>query len=1038
MRKLSGDISTGTRKMGESPATRGPPSPTRRLNRSKSVFSLAQDFFKMALNTPSNEPTSGSQDSYAKPGSWNVYGSLRETWGGPGPRVSSQGPAGHSTLQSLKPSDSHYEGDASSSLLRHRKSLHNLFGTVGKRSSIKRDRTDQTVQPNVLRKRSGAGDNLQGPENSSVQSIEDADRVRPPQIYAAGSHATIGRKRVTFKDETIEPVPRPDSGVGVDAICAPCSGYQGSTCGRRAPNNKQEEAIFQPPKAPIEPTCLSKTNSSNTDASGYAVPLSPTYSDRRLAARPMVSLSESCIAGPYPGTTSQSLRRIKENLDYNAPDYNKLLTSSGMPTEIDIDPFFMSRARSLEQRYKDLSIEPQLRQTSNTENDPQIVLESIDQNATRMSKNLKISEDRCGQRRFSCHSNETAPPGSLPQDSWINVGFLGHECGMFTHNDKVAETNAFLDEKNALGTIPKKGETTPLKKNVIFDERPNTSPENSLCETLSASPLLVSKRKKTLLPRKKRLPMRSTTRNSSIRPFHIDFPKTEFDEAHHETYQSKSDAIGSLFQNVVECSNYILFDRGSNTFYPQPKEYVFSPLEEQSNQPKLECVWLPIQFGRFKGMDLSQEPSLDRCAGNRRGDGDQNHQLPGVGECEGGARATSPTQSKAPRSTTRISSNSSILDLYLATSEGEHQRTEASKLKQRDATQATALPIRSRTPFGEPASPPKLGNHWDEDDGIITEPLDADRSTWRTKTWADLGIEFLDKYAPDKKADGQKRAVDAARNFLRAHGKLTSDYDSVSRPQIKTWSRDRDGSEDISFLHIEDLARYETLRAEYRRHMAMNMGSSSASGRTDALTEINHVPGTHKVSRTSSRDSGYAEIELIESHLDSRGKSTSEAAEATLQGSFSNSVEEIATLKVESKISVSPYHSPIPFEGEEQAQLSVLQSTGTMGSSTPPSFERTSSFGKFELEYPSNIHVEKWNITETIDTKSLKTPRRAPLQVEKFNSIRETRVIQNQPPGQAEAAYYGPTDEPSEKRKRGEEDDKENEERNWRDIMLYG
>lgn len=54
-----------------------------------------------------------------------------------------------------------------------------------------------------------------------------------------------------------------------------------------------------------------------------------------------------------------------------------------------------------------------------------------------MSKNLKISEGRSSQSRLSCHSNETAPPGSMPQDSWINAGFLGHECGMFTQNDKV-------------------------------------------------------------------------------------------------------------------------------------------------------------------------------------------------------------------------------------------------------------------------------------------------------------------------------------------------------------------------------------------------------------------------------------------------------------------------------------------------------------------------------------------------------------------------------------------------------------------------
>ena len=525
-------------------------------------------------------------------------------------------------------------------------------------------------------------------------------------------------------------------------------------------------------------------------------------------------------------------------------------------------------------------------------------------------------------------------------------------------------------------------------------------------------------------------------------PFHINFPKTEFGEAHHETYQSKSDAIGSLFQNVVEYSDYILFDRGSSTFYPQPKGYVFKPLEEPSRQSKLECIWLPMQFGRSKAMSLSQELRFKSCAGNSCG-GD--HPLADIGECGGDAPASSTTQPEEPQSITRTSSNNSLLDLYFGTSESEHQRTEAGKLKQPEATPAMALPIRLRKPLGEPASPQKLGHLWDEvDDGVITEPLDLDCSVGKTKTWADLGIEFLDKYAPDKNADGQKRAVDAARNFLRVHGKFTSDYDSVTRPQRKTWSRDRDGSEDISFLHIEDLARYETLRAEYRRHMAL-FESSSGSGSTNALAEVNYIPRTREVSRVSSRDSGYADIDamLTEPYLGSQEKSTtSEAVAASPQSSSSTAVEEFAALKATNKITDSPCHSPAPSMGEEHAQPPVLQSTRVMGGGTPPRIVRTCSFGNFEfdfeLENPFNTQVGRGNIAGNIDTEGLKMPRRAPLQGGRSNFIRQERMIQNQPASQAEAPHDGPTNEPLQKRGRDEEDEKENEERNWRDFMLYG
>ncbi|OBT64900.1 hypothetical protein VE03_06459 [Pseudogymnoascus sp. 23342-1-I1] len=985
----------------------------------------------MALNTPSDEPIPAPQDSYAKLGSWNVFGSLRGTWSGASPGASSQRSAGHSTSQSAKPFDTYHEEDASSSLLRHRKSLQNLFGTVGKRSSMK-GRTDRTVQQNVLRKRSGGENNLQAPGNPSIQSVEDADRVHPPQTYAAGSHATVGRKKVTFEDEIVEPVPRPDSGVDIDAIYVPRRDYQRSTWGARAPDNEKEEAaILQSPKAPIEPVGLSQNSSSDMDASGYAAPLPPTFSDRRPGARCIVSQREYSLAGPYPGTISQSQQRIKENPDFGDTDYNTLLASPGMPAKIDIDPFFTSRAQSLEQRYKKLSAQPQIQKNSNTGHDPAIILEPIDQDAVRMFRNLNISEDCRGQSGCPCHSNATAAPGTLPQDSWINAD-LGHECGMFTQNDKIEETNAFRDEKNALGTIPKKGKTNPSKENTKSDERLNISPGSSLHEALLASPLLVSKRKKPLPPKMKRRLMKSTARSSSMGPFHIHFPKTEFGEAHHETYQSKSDAIGSLFQSVIEYSNCILFDRGSNTFHPQPKGYVFIPVEEQSNRPKLECIWLPIQFKRFKDMGLNQGLSPNRCAGSTCG-GD--HQLSGFTECGGDAPATSTIQPEEPQSITRTSSNNSLLDLYLGTSEGEQQRTEAGKLKQPEAKPITALPIHLEAELGEPASPQELDSSlWSKiDDGVITQPLAADYIIGKTKTWADLGAEFLDKYAPNKNADGQKRAVDAARNFLRVHGKLNSDYDSVTRPQRKTWSRDRDGSEDISFLHIEDLARYETLRDEYRRHMALDPESLLGRSSTDALAEVDYIPKAREVSKASSRDSGYAETDatLTESHLISGEMSTSETVAESLEGSSSKAEEGIASLKV---TTFSPHYSPALSLGEEHAQLSALQSA-RQGGNTPP---RIISFGKFELENTFTTKVGNGNTTGNINTEDLKAPGRVPLQEKRSDFIRQGRMIQNQSASQPEAAFYVPTDEQLQKRDRDEEDEKENEERNWRDFLLYG
>lgn len=313
-----------SRKMNEAPATRRPPSPTRRLNRSKSVFSLAQDFFKMTLNTSSDKPVPDSQDSFAKTGSWNIFGSLRGTWSGVASGANHQRSGRHSASQSLKPletcrnltkqklnkADSSDHEEEGPSLLRYRKSLHNLFGTVGKRSSMKGRRADRTVQPNTLGKRSGAGNSLQIPDSHTIQSIEDADQVHPPQTYPAGSHATIGHRKGTPQDKTVDAVSRPDSGVSVDAIYAPRHGQPGSTSSPRALDNKPKElAALQPPKAPIKPVCLSNKPSRKIDATSYAATPPPTLSDSRSETQPKVSSTESCPIGPYPGTISRSLRR---------------------------------------------------------------------------------------------------------------------------------------------------------------------------------------------------------------------------------------------------------------------------------------------------------------------------------------------------------------------------------------------------------------------------------------------------------------------------------------------------------------------------------------------------------------------------------------------------------------------------------------------------------------------------------------------------------------------------------------------------------
>lgn len=85
------------------PATRGPPSPvTRRLNRSKSLFSLTQDFFRLRLNPAPEEPVRGTLDNDSIPGPWNILGSLRGKWGSTNTSSNPQKTERRSTSQFLK------------------------------------------------------------------------------------------------------------------------------------------------------------------------------------------------------------------------------------------------------------------------------------------------------------------------------------------------------------------------------------------------------------------------------------------------------------------------------------------------------------------------------------------------------------------------------------------------------------------------------------------------------------------------------------------------------------------------------------------------------------------------------------------------------------------------------------------------------------------------------------------------------------------------------------------------------------------------
>ena len=112
-----------------------------------------------------------------------------------------------------------------------------------------------------------------------------------------------------------------------------------------------------------------------------------------------------------------------------------------MPTKIDIDPFFKFRSQALEQRYKDLSIQSQHQQTTDTIQNPQSIQEPIHQNAVRMSENLHFGE---GRDKLSCGSSKAILLGDELKSSRINATFLGQIYGMTSAPDDMADVSTNL------------------------------------------------------------------------------------------------------------------------------------------------------------------------------------------------------------------------------------------------------------------------------------------------------------------------------------------------------------------------------------------------------------------------------------------------------------------------------------------------------------------------------------------------------------------------------------------------------------------
>jgi hypothetical protein len=545
-------------------------------------------------------------------------------------------------------------------------------------------------------------------------------------------------------------------------------------------------------------------------------------------------------------------------------------------------------------------------------------------------------------------------------------------------------------------------------------------------------------------PTKRRWP-RSNVRISSLGPWNIEFPPTEFKSGRVETHPSKAEAIGALFEINGEYSDYVISDPATNTLYPTPKTYNFQP----ENWPlKMECFWLPMQRAEFSDRSLDPE-LLNPMITDSPLNSTASEEIPSAT-----LRRFSDTVSQAatPSDSSLFDSlfDDSLYDMHFDIPEGEKLTSDIANPGQSSAINGTKMIPQDLLTFQAKEIASFEAKHplWREKDEDITAgALDAEHNAERIKTWSELAVEFYDKYAPRKDVDARCRGEEAISNFLRANGKSISDNGIVVEPERRVWSRDRDESEDASFENIQELAEYERSRGvRWRRLTEDNLLDSAESSRNQTIV----APYPHAAiqeCRRGSGDSGYATSQTAE-----KAPEQSQTSKSTQK--MSSVVEEWVSPMADGQ-TVSPCASPAPSAEAELAKPSYLPRLNQKESEEPKRVVRTCSFERFEVEngFNSSFYSStSTKVAETVPGGGYKTPHRAPLQEGTFNTQRPEislhegtsntkgrRII-----SQSYLFSQAPTEidekfgEPLERYSREQQDEKEQEERWWRDFMLYG
>jgi hypothetical protein len=302
------------------------------------------------------------------------------------------------------------------------------------------------------------------------------------------------------------------------------------------------------------------------------------------------------------------------------------------------------------------------------------------------------------------------------------------------------------------------------------------------------------------------------TRTSSMGPFQIHYPDTEFIKATWKTYPSKSAAFGDLFGRYQDYSDYCLFQRETSTLYLKPKSYWPDPSDLGLGSGKYDCFYLPMEFGETSEMPTPLRniaKAAGSCEATNASTQENKHENTAI-LAETSARVSSHNFSHKSHCSSNTMRRRKVPNMSPAKRARATAHLEVTKTCNDSVTPEVNL--ESPKPWHETSFEGPMP--WREA-SIFKTPEVPTAVRGNPRTWQELTDIFIKKYS-NTGLSARVRGEMAASEFLTTQDTIKSSPQIRAAFQHSAWCVDRMEREGVSFDTAEEVAIYENLRADVK------------------------------------------------------------------------------------------------------------------------------------------------------------------------------------------------------------------------------